>query len=228
MKAVRSICLMLSLTVMFLFSASADSSTLKDGKVFSQNREKSNMIALTFDDGPHPRYTLQILEILKEYQITATFFVIGINAVNYPTAMKALIESGCEIGNHTYNHRTLDKGKEHALDEIKKCEEQIAENIDFDVKLLRPPQGKLNAETISAANELDYNIILWSIDTLDWAHNSPQNIAKTVISSVKGGDIILMHDYVSGGSTTCEALRMIIPTLMAQGYEFVTVSELIS
>ena len=61
---------MLSLTVMFLFSASADSSTLKDGKVFSQNREKSNMIALTFDDGPHPRYTPQILEILKEYQIT--------------------------------------------------------------------------------------------------------------------------------------------------------------
>lgn len=186
------------------------------------------MIALTFDDGPHPRYTPQILEILEEYGITATFFVIGINAVNYPTAMQKLIDSDCEIGNHTYNHHRLDKGKEKCIAEIQKCEEQIIGHINSDSKLLRPPQGKLNAETISAANDLDYNIILWSIDTLDWDHNSPQNIAKLVSSSVKGGDIILMHDYISGGSPTCEALRIIIPDLLSKGYEFVTISELIS
>jgi len=93
---------------------------------------------------------------------------------------------------------------------------------------LRPPQGKLNAHTISAANELDYNIILWSIDTLDWNHNSTENIVKTVLSSVKGGDIILMHDYASGSYHTCEALKVIIPKLLSKGYKFVTVSELIA
>ncbi len=227
MTLYKNICLLLTVVILFSFSVNANAS-IEENKVFSQNREKSHMIALTFDDGPHPRYTPMILEILEEYGITATFFVIGINAINYPTAMKRLVDSDCEIGNHTFTHRLLDKNKSISIDEIKKCEDQIINYIDIDSKLLRPPQGKLNSETISAANALDYNIILWSIDTLDWNHNSPQNIADTIVSSVKGGDIILMHDYVSGGSPTCEALRLFIPQLLDKGYEFVTVSELIS
>ena len=212
---------------MISFSRSAYAANA-ESKVFSYNRQKSNMIALTFDDGPHPRYTPMILNILEEYGITATFFVIGVNAVNYPAAMKRLVDSDCEIGNHTFTHNLIDKNKSVCLDEIKRCEEMIIDHINPNAKLLRPPQGKISAHTISAANDLDYNIILWSIDTLDWDHNSPQNIANTVLSSVKGGDIILMHDYVSGGSPTCEALRIFIPQLLEKGYEFVTVSELIS
>lgn len=227
MKSNKSICLLLSFAILISFSVNANASN-EENKVFSQNREKSNMIALTFDDGPHPRYTEKILSILEEYGITATFFVIGINAVNYPSAMQSLTDSGCEIGNHTFSHKLLDREKSESITEIKKCEELIKNHIDVDSKLLRPPQGKLNADTITVANKLDYNIILWSIDTLDWNHNSPQNIANMVVSSVKGGDIILMHDYISGGSPTCEALRIFIPILLAKGYEFVTVSELIS
>ena len=230
MKAYRKICLILSfvITIAFLSSNNIYANEKEDNKVFSQNREKSNMIALTFDDGPHPRYTPQIIEILKEYGVTATFFIIGINAVNYPDAMQAIVDSGCEIGNHTFSHHTLVGSREESIYNIMRCEEEISRYINTDKKLLRPPEGKLTSETISAANSLDYNIILWSIDTLDWNHTSSASIAKNVLSSVKGGDIILMHDYVSGKNTTCEALRTIIPQLLARGYKFVTVSELIA
>lgn len=185
------------------------------------------MIALTFDDGPHPRYTPQILDILQEYGITATFFVIGVNAVNYPDAMERLIDSGCEIGNHTYSHCVLNGAKAACIEEIKECEERIARRGNRS-KLLRPPEGKLGTDTLAAASELGYDIVLWSIDTLDWNHNSPTNIANTVLNSVKGGDIILMHDYISHGSPTCDALRLMIPELLGRGYSFVSVSELIS
>ena len=232
MKAYRKICLMLSFVITIAFLSSnniyACANVKEDNKVFSQNREKSNMIALTFDDGPHPRYTPQIIEILKEYGVTATFFIIGINAVNYPDAMQAIVDSGCEIGNHTFSHHTLIRSREESIQDILRCEKEISRYINTDKKLLRPPEGKLTAEAISAANALDYNIILWSVDTLDWNHTPSASIVKNVLSSVKGGDIILMHDYVSGKNTTCEALRIIIPQLLARGYKFVTISELIA
>ena len=228
MKALKKIALIMSAAILAVSFQSKVYAQSKDNKVFSQNAEKKNMIALTFDDGPHPRYTPQILDILEKYGITATFFIIGINAVNYPDAMRRLVDSGCEIANHTFSHSTLDKGKAHCISEIIACDNEIKKYIAEESRLLRPPQGKLNEDTISAANALDYNIILWSIDTLDWKHNSTDNIVKTVLSSVNGGDIILMHDYVSGKNTTCASLEIIIPELLARGYQFVTVSELIS
>ncbi len=199
------------------------------GHVFAKNRSKSKKVALTFDDGPHPRYTEAILDILEEYGITATFFVIGVNVENYPRAMERLISSGCEIGNHTYSHKNITKENEQdIIREIQQCEEAIMKMTNQKPCLLRPPEGAYEKNLCNMALKLNYNIILWSIDTMDWAHNPSQKIADEVLSSLSDGDIILMHDYVSGKNTTCEALRLMIPEILKRGYEFVTVSELIS
>lgn len=186
-------------------------------------------IALTFDDGPHPTQTPEILEILSEYDIRATFFVIGQNVSYYNDLVRLEYENGHEIGNHTYSHRNL---KNMPADRIKceilDTENEVSENIEYRTRLLRPPGGCLDDHLCTLASENDYTVVCWSIDTRDWAHTPTEEIVENVLSSVKGGDIILFHDYVSGDSPTPDALRMIIPTLLDEGYEFVTVSELIS
>lgn len=198
-------------------------------KVYSKNRNKIGQVALTFDDGPHPRYTRDILNILEEYHITATFFVIGVNATLYPEALDDIVTSGCEIGNHTFTHENL---RSYCGNDIKKelyeCEAAINERVKIKTKLFRPPQGAYTKVLENIAESMGYDIILWSIDTMDWAHTPANNIVDNVLKSLSNGDIILMHDYVSGKNTTCEALRILIPEILKRGYEFVTVSELIS
>ena len=198
-------------------------------KIHCRNTMSTRKIALTFDDGPHPRYTKEILEILREYQVTATFFVIGLNVDYYPDDLKKIAEAGCEIGNHTYSHSKISTlSKEEIQSEILRCEESVYKTVGIRPTVFRPPEGLTTKCLEAAIDELDYSIVLWSIDTKDWAMNPSSQITETVMKGLKGGDIILMHDYVSGGNTTCKALRSIIPQLLSQGYEFITVSELIS
>ena len=198
------------------------------GGVFYNNPSKLKKVALTFDDGPHPRYTKQIIEILNEYSITATFFVIGVNAQIYPEALKEIASGGYELANHTFSHKSIKKMSSVELrNEILKCEQTIFELSGVKTNLFRPPEGACVPESKCASEALNYNTILWSIDTLDWAHTSPEIIAENVLTNLKDGDIILMHDYVSKPNTTCDALKILIPQILKQGYEFVTVSELI-
>ena len=197
--------------------------------VISKNSAKTKKVALTFDDGPHPRYTHEVLEILKEYHVTATFFVIGINASRYPEALAELAESGCEIGNHTYSHSNIRyASKEQVEREILGCQSEIADRIGKTPTLFRPPEGRFNQYLEEAVACMDYRIILWSIDTRDWAHTPSNVIVQEVLKQLDHGDIILMHDYISGKNTTCDALRILIPAIQKMGYEFVSVSELIS
>ena len=199
------------------------------GKVYCRNISKEKKVALTFDDGPHPRFTKEILDILEEYDVTATFFIIGVNAENYPESLKMIVDSGCEIGNHTYSHVRIDKMSDDELEgEMLKCEQVLYSMTGIRPKLFRPPQGRVPENLLSISDKLGYNVILWSIDTLDWSHNPTDNICAAVNNNLSGGDIILMHDYISGKNTTCDALRRIIPDLLSRGYTFVTVSELIS
>lgn len=215
------------LTAAFLIS-SVFSVVAEDTNVFMKNSSAKGKVALTFDDGPHPRYTPAILEILEEYGIKATFFVIGRNVENYPEAFESLLASGCEIGNHTYTHGNVGRmsGEEISL-ELEKTELAISRIAQFRPYLFRPPEGACGSEIERVSRERGYEIVLWSIDTLDWAHTPSERIAGKVLSNVGDGDIILMHDYVSCVNTTLGALRIIIPELLARGYEFVTVSELI-
>ena len=220
----RIIALCLSLAVLFgvrVFGASEN--------VFYKNRSAKGKIALTFDDGPHPRLTPQILDILDEYGIVATFFVVGKNVENYPKAFERLLASGCEIGNHTYSHKNLEKlSEDDILLEITDTERAVLNVSDRRLSLLRPPQGFYGESIAKLCYNRGYNLIMWSVDTRDWAHNSPENILDTVLKELSDGDIILMHDYVAGDSPTCEALRLMIPEILSRGYEFVLVSELIA
>ncbi len=199
------------------------------GLVFSKNSSKTKKVALTFDDGPHPRYTHEILEILKEYDVTATFFVVGINAMRYPDAFAELAESNCEIGNHTYSHSNIRYAERGKIErEILECQNEIAKQSGKQPTLFRPPEGRFNQYLEETAACMNYRIILWSIDTKDWAHTPSDIIVHNVLNQLDHGDIILMHDYISGQNTTCDALRMLIPAIQSKGYEFVSVSELIS
>lgn len=193
-------------------------------------RNQDNKIALTFDDGPHPIYTPRILDILDKYNIKATFFIIGINAKNYQDTLKEIVKRGHEIGNHSFSHTILkDKSASKIIAEVEECRRTIYEISGENTVIFRPPGGlmaKLNSEDAELLES--YNIVFWSIDTLDWAHRAPEAIRDSVANDIKSGDIILMHDYIGFDSPTPEALEILIPLLIDKGYNFVTVSELLA
>lgn len=224
-RTLRSTVGVLTALSLLLFgqSVSAD----EDAVVSVPNGE--NKIALTFDDGPHPRYTEEILDILDSFGIKATFFVIGENAQKYPELVKHEVEAGHEVGNHTYSHPHMRAtSEEQLLEEMKKTEQVLSEICGYEPSLFRPPEGFCCKAVKNGAQSMSYQIMLWDIDTNDWAHNSVNNIVKTVVGNVKAGDIILCHDFVTKPSPTPDALRKFIPKLQAMGYEFVTVSELLA
>ncbi len=222
----RRLALLLTFTVIILSTCILPASAAAN--VYRKKDTAQKKIALTFDDGPHPRLTPKILSILEKYNIKATFFVIGQNVEYYPDAMKRIAESGCEVGNHTYTHRNLDSMNTVGIEsEIQRTESALLDGYGIRPRLLRPPRGMYREELMDIARRSDFDIILWSIDTRDWEHTPAAAIAENILSSAEDGDIILMHDYIGGYSPTCEALEMFIPELLRRGYEFVTVSELI-
>ena len=197
------------------YSASADTSSGK------------KLIALTFDDGPHPRYTNQILDVLGAYGVKATFFEVGENVLYYSETAQRVAREGHEVGNHTFTHGNVGSMDEDTLlRELERCEDALEELCEYRPHLLRTPEGAMNASLERCLAGADYILVLWSLDTRDWDNKSTACIVQTVLDNVKSGDIILMHDYISYHSKTPEALDVIIPALLSQGYEFVTVSEL--
>ncbi|MBR6727393.1 MAG: polysaccharide deacetylase family protein [Clostridia bacterium] len=185
-------------------------------------------IALTFDDGPHPKYTPQILDILAEYGIPATFFAVGENVAAYPEIVARICREGHELGDHTYHHRRVSKMDEDALrQEILACKDAIREQTGVAPRLFRPPEGVCDPTLKRICEELDMTIILWSVDTRDWAHTPQRDMIENVRSNTKNGSIILMHDFIGQKSPTPAALKRIIPMLLELGYEFVTVSQLL-
>ena len=195
--------------------------------VYRSNPNAGMKLALTFDDGPHPTYTEKILDILAKYGVHATFFAVGENAALWPELIERELDEGHEVGNHTYTHANLSKlSYRRMCDEVIFAENVLYEENEHRTCLLRPPGGLYNKNLFKLTSRFDYTVILWSVDTRDWAHTPSADIVKKVMSTVKAGDVILFHDYVSGKSTTVDALEKIIPELQSKGYEFVTVSEL--
>ncbi len=209
--------------------AISDTEILDSGNIYYGNECSEKLVALTFDDGPHKFRTDEILDVLKKYNVKATFFVVGTMAKEYPHLIKRELAEGHEIGNHTYSHYNLKRLDTATLArEIELTEEAIFEACEYRPKLFRPPEGWCTENIVSVAGRMDYDVILWNIDTLDWAHTESNKIYECVSSSIRPGSIILFHDYVSGKSPTIDALEMIIPRLLDEGYRFVTVSDLIA
>lgn len=200
------------------------------GNVYRYCENNDNMIALTFDDGPHGVYTPQILDILSEYGIPATFFVIGSNGERHPELLKRIIDEGHEIGNHTFTHdRPWKLSRKALIDELTHTENVIHDACGLSPSLFRPPEGVASENVVAAAARLNYNVILWTVDPRDWEKTTTaQSVIDCILTNVKSGSIILCHDGVSrDDSVTPEAIAAIIPALLEQGYNFVTVSELI-
>lgn len=185
---------------------------------------KKKQIALTFDDGPTPTVTNRILDTLEKYQAKATFFVVGRQVEHDNDLLARAVEIGCEIGNHTWDHKNMTKYKKKALKQsIQKTEDIVKQYTGFDVSLVRPTYGKLNKQV---KKNVARPMIYWNVDTLDWKTRDVKKIFSSIKNEkVKDGDIILMHDLYPA---TADALEKIVPYLQKEGYEFLTVSELMS
>lgn len=179
-------------------------------------------IALTFDDGPHPYYTGQLLDGLKEREVKVSFFVTGEHALLHPDIIERMAEEGHLIGNHTYSHMQLNSNNREAFkEELLKTNEIITEITGKEVVYVRPPYGSWdkNFET-----EINMFPVLWSVDPLDWCSDNVACITNNVTSKVEENDIILMHDYYASSVT---AALKIVDELQARGYVFVTVEEIL-
>lgn len=182
----------------------------------------SKKIALTFDDGPHPYYTEQLLDGLKERGVKATFFVLGKHVEQYPELVERMSEEGHLIGNHTYNHIQLtQRNSETFKEELVKTSELIENLTGQEVQYVRPPYGTWNKKF---EKELNMFPVLWNIDPLDWSSQNVSGIVQKVIAKAKDNAIILMHDEYK---TTVTAALQIVDELQKEGYEFVTVEELL-
>lgn len=224
----RKILIAVILALVCLPSLTGAGRNTNDGSVYVSHSNSQMKIALTFDDGPHPKLTPEILDILKENGAKATFFLIGENAKRYPELVLRETAEGHEIGNHTYSHTVLKRDNTALMrTELEKTESVLYSIGEYKPKYVRPPCGIYDSAVIEAVKDIDCKIVLWNIDTRDWAHTPSEKIIKMVMSTVKSGDIILCHDFISGYSPTAEVLRNIIPALTEKGYSFVTVSELL-
>ncbi len=183
-------------------------------------------VAISFDAAWGNDDTQQLIDILKEYDVPATFFVVGAWVDKYPESVKALSDAGHQIQNHSNTHPHMPQlSKEQMKDEINSCNEKIAEITGKTPTLLRPPYGDYDNALIETMEELKMNTIQWDVDSLDWKENAtPESICKRVTSKVTNGSIVLFHN---DADHTPEALPNILKQLQADGYEFVFISDLI-
>jgi peptidoglycan/xylan/chitin deacetylase (PgdA/CDA1 family)/GT2 family glycosyltransferase len=205
------------------------------GKVLSNGNRNYSQIALTFDDGPNEPYTSQVLSILEQYKIKATFFVIGQNVRRYPDICRRIVTAGHVIGNHSYYHRRLlclGWGKAVASD-IKLAHQAIYECARFEPKLFRPPYGYRTPWLMRTVRRLGYTVVTWDNMTSDWRTGKPgDEIIRTIVKRAKPGSVIVLHDGRNTRpsyerSQMLQALPQIVDTLKQRGFDFVTIPELL-
>ena len=182
-------------------------------------------IALTFDDGPNPAFTAKVLDLLKELDIKASFFLVGSEIKKNAVLARRIKEEGHGVCNHTYSHRTVrDLSLNMWLDEIRQTNGQLATLGHNGVVLVRPPHGTLTTPFVYAALRTSSKIALWSIDSLDWQRAGSDKILKAVFARpLLNGDIILMHD---DNESTLTALPELISRAIGDGFSFVTLEHL--
>lgn len=221
------------LLVFLLYSAYQPSSGVY-GKVYTHLKTDKKIVALTFDDGPNGEATLRVLDILREKNVHATFFLVGDNVLYYPRIAKEIVDRGNEVGNHTMHHdRTL------PFDESKDIQKDLLDTNDVIFQatgarpnIFRPPFGFRTPWAISASQRAGFRVVLWSDLTADYYTSSTSHaIESSIIKRVRPGSVIDLHDglgtqHGAKRDAMIDALPKIIDDLKAQGYQFVTVSEM--
>jgi peptidoglycan-N-acetylglucosamine deacetylase len=192
----------------------------------SQCNVDGPFIAITFDDGPHGAQTPRLLRMLKERGIRATFFVVGQCVAQNPEIAKQIVDAGHEIANHSWNHPLLSKmGEDSVRDQIDRTHVVIKQTTGVTPTLFRPPFGGFTpTQRAWAHGTWGYKCILWDVDSNDWKHRSPAQTQSTILGTTKAGSIILCHDI---HKTTVDAMPATLDGLIARGFKFVTVSELL-
>lgn len=191
--------------------------------VYGKEVEKEiRKVALTFDDGPHPYYTEQLLDGLKDRGVKVTFFVTGQHAEKYPDIIKRISDEGHLIGNHTYSHIQLkDSNREIYRQELILTNEILYNITGKETEYVRPPYGSWDKKL---EKELNMFPVLWNVDPLDWCSTNTASVTKKVVEEVEENDIILLHDEYE---STVTAAMEIIDILQKKGYSFVTVEDIL-
>jgi peptidoglycan/xylan/chitin deacetylase (PgdA/CDA1 family) len=202
------------------------------GQTFTGLSRRSRKIALTFDDGPNDPYTLQVLDILGRHNVKATFFMLGQYVQGRPDIARRVADTGHVIGNHTFSHPNLIfLSATRVKKEIEDCERALSDSVGQHSSLFRPPFGGRRPASLRVARSLALQPIMWNVSGSDWKAPSAAYIEQKVASRVRGGSVILLHD---GGhermgvdrSKTVAATDRIISRCKAEGYEFVTIPEM--
>ena len=197
--------------------------TIEEAKLSSNKK----VIALTFDDGPWPETTAQVLDILKKNDIKATFCVIGQNVKNFPDIMKRVVAEGHAVANHTWHHWYHSMSPQTAAYEIDNTTDIIYKTTGVKTNMFRPPGGIMTNGVAAYAKNSKYALIMWSSDSVDYSRPSVPRLISNVFREAKPGGIVLMHDGGGNRSQTVQALPTIIDNFRKQGYSFVTVPELL-
>ena len=182
---------------------------------------------MTFDDGPHKVNTPQLLDMLKERHIHATFFLIGENVAENPEIVKRTMAEGHEVANHSWSHPQLSAmGDAGVRDQLQKTQDAITRACGYTPKLMRPPYGAFTARQRAWAHgEWGFSVILWDVDPQDWKYRNAEHVKKEILKAAVPGSIVLSHDI---HKTTVDAMPEVLDNLASRGFKFVTVSELIA
>ena len=185
---------------------------------------RKQRIALTFDDGPHPVYTLKLLDILRRTHTPATFFVVGKQVEKHPALVQLEVAEGNEVGNHTYDHVNLNVIPPELIGyELDACDAAIKKATGSSVRFFRPPGGDYNGDVVREASKRGYITTLWTNDPGDFSKPPADVILKRLLDHLENGAIILLHD---GIPQTMQILPALIDEAHKRGYQFVTISQL--
>jgi peptidoglycan/xylan/chitin deacetylase (PgdA/CDA1 family) len=204
------------------------------GATFTGVNHGSRQIALTYDDGPNDPYTLRLVEVLEKYSVKATFFMLGRHVALLPRVAQAVAAQGHAIGNHTYAHPNLifaSLGQLRA--QVRSCERVLRETVGEHAQLFRPPHGGRRPDVLRLVRRMGYVPVMWSVSSYDWRAQTPAELEARVARRVRGGDVILMHDGGHLGlgmdrSATVAATGSLIRRYQGEGYQFVTIPEMMS
>jgi Predicted xylanase/chitin deacetylase len=187
-------------------------------------------IALTFDDGPHPQYTPQLLKVLDQYNIQASFFLLGCCVDRHPEIAREICDRGHWIGLHGYQHISFPKLKPQELKQsLEDTQKAISKACDLEPKLIRdvrPPNGFFTPQTLELLKQWEYRPVMWSVVPEDWVRPGVSTVVSRVVQQTVNGSIIVLHDGYCGGEDVAAAAAKIIPLLQDKGYNFVSIEQL--
>jgi len=204
------------------------------GTAVHRGPEGKRQVALTFDDGPDPTWTLQVASVLRRFAIPGTFFCIGREAERRPDIVRALRDEGHEVGNHSYSHGNLwFRSPAQVRVEIQRCQAALTDILGIPPGVFRPPFGDRGPQVLNEARKLNLETVLWSLDSKDWRPRaSAERLSDRVRRQVHAGAILLFHDGSHDGrasdrSSTIAAIAALVPWLRGEGYGFVTASAMV-